>query len=127
MRSRYLGILAAGLSLLFAAGPVLAHHSAAAQYDIEKKVKVTGTLVRVEWQNPHNWYYIDEKDANGAIVHWGMEGAPPGHLFRDGVKRSTILGLVGTVVTVEGNPARDGSKTLTVHKLTLPDGTSFPM
>ena len=56
-----------------------------------------------------------------------MEGAPPGHLFRDGVKRSTILGLVGSVVTVEGNPARDGSKTLTVHKMILADGTNIPM
>jgi hypothetical protein len=127
MRTRPHGILAAVLGLLVSAAPALAHHSAAAQYDIEKKVRVTGTLVRVEWQNPHNWYYVDEKGASGEVTHWGMEGAPPGHLFRDGVKRSTILGLVGSVVTVEGNPARDGSKTLTVHKMILADGTNIPM
>jgi len=56
-----------------------------------------------------------------------MECAPPGHLFRDGVKRSTILDLVGSIVTVEGNPARDGSKNLTVHKMTLADGKQIPM
>ena len=61
MRTRPHGILAAVLALLLSAAPALAHHSAAAQYDIEKKVRVTGTLVRVEWQNPHNWYYLDEK------------------------------------------------------------------
>jgi hypothetical protein len=117
----------ATLGLVLAAVPAAAHHSAAAQYDLEKTIRVTGTLVKVEWQNPHNQYYVDEKDASGNLVHWGMEGAPPGHLFRDGVKRSTILDLVGSIVTVEGNPARDGSKNLTVHKMTLADGKQIPM
>jgi hypothetical protein len=117
----------AALGLVLAALPAAAHHSAAAQFDIEKKVTITGTLVKVEWQNPHNWYYVDEKDASGNVTHWGMEGAPPGHLYRDGVKRSTILDLVGSTVTVEGNPARDGSKNLNVHKMTLADGRQIPM
>ena len=121
------GVGTAILGMVLAAVPAAAHHSAAAQYDLEKTIRVTGTLVKVEWQNPHNQYYVDEKDANGNVVHWGMEGAPPGHLFRDGVKRSTILDLVGSTVTVEGNPARDGSKNLTVHKMTLADGKEIPL
>jgi Family of unknown function (DUF6152) len=127
MRSKSLGMLAAVLSLLFAAMPAMAHHSAAVQYDVSKKVSITGTLVKVEWQNPHNWYYVDVKEANGTVTHWAMEGAPPGHLFRDGVKRSTILDLVGNTVTVEGSPARDGSKNMSAHKMMLTDGKEMPM
>jgi len=127
MNSKSRGFLAAALCLLFAAMPALAHHSAAVQYDVNKQVKVTGTLVKVEWQNPHNWYYVDVKDASGAITHWAAEGAPPGHLFRDGVERSTLTSLVGSMVTVEGAPARDGSKNMSAHKMTLPDGKEYPM
>ena len=79
----------------------------------------------MEWQNPHNWYYVDVKDANGSITHWAAEGAPPGHLFRDGVERTTLTSLVGSTVTVEGAPARDGSKNMSAHKMTLPDGKNI--
>ncbi len=127
MNSKSRGILAAALGLLFAAMPALAHHSAAVQYDVNKSVKVTGTLVKVEWQNPHNWYYVDIKEADGSVTHWAAEGAPPGHLFRDGVERTTLTSLVGSTVTMEGNPARDGSKNMSAHKMTLPDGKAFPM
>ena len=127
MNSKSRGILAAVLGLLFAAMPALAHHSAAVQYDVNKSVKVTGTLVKVEWQNPHNWYYVDIKEADGSVTHWAAEGAPPGHLFRDGVERSTLTSLVGSTVTMEGNPARDGTKNMSAHKMTLPDGKAFPM
>jgi uncharacterized protein DUF6152 len=127
MNSKSRGILAAALGLLFAAMPALAHHSAAVQYDVNKSVKVTGTLVKVEWQNPHNWYYVDIKEGDGSVTHWAAEGAPPGHLFRDGVERSTLTSLVGSTVTMEGNPARDGSKNMSAHKMTLPDGKAFPM
>jgi hypothetical protein len=127
MNSTSRGILSAALGLLFAAVPALAHHSAAVQYDVNKKVEVTGTLVKVEWQNPHNWYYVDVKDSSGAITHWAAEGAPPGHLFRDGVERTTLTSLVGSTVTMEGAPARDGSKNMSAHKMTLPDGKEYPM
>jgi uncharacterized protein DUF6152 len=127
MNSKSRGILAAALGLLFAAMPALAHHSAAVQYDVNKSVKVTGTLVKVEWQNPHNWYYVDVKGDDGSITHWAAEGAPPGHLFRDGVERTTLTSLVGSTVTMEGAPARDGSKNMSAHKMTLPDGKAFPM
>jgi hypothetical protein len=127
MKFKSHGILAAALGLLFAAMPALAHHSAAVQYDESQKVKITGTLVKVEWQNPHNWYYVDVKEASGSITHWAMEGAPPGHLFRDGVERSTLTSLVGSTVTVEGSPARDGSKNMSAHRMTLADGKNMAM
>ena len=92
MRSKSNGILAGVLGLLFAAMPVLAHHSAAAQYDMEKEVTITGVLVKVEWQNPHNFYYIDMKGANGEVILWALEGAPPSKLIRAGVQRSSLSG-----------------------------------
>lgn len=127
MKSKSLGLLAIVAGLLVAAIPAMAHHSAAVQYDVGKSVKVTGTLVKVEWQNPHNWYYVDVKDDKGTITHWAAEGAPPGHLFRDGVERNTLVSLVGNTVTIEGNPARDGSNNMSAHKMTLTDGKNYPM
>ena len=127
MYSKSRGMLAVAFGLLCVAIPALAHHSAAVQYDVNKQVKITGTLVKVAWQNPHNWYYVDVKDANGDVTHWAMEGAPPGHLFRDGVQRSTLLGVIGNTITVEGNPARDGSKNMSAHRMTLSDGKNLPM
>jgi hypothetical protein len=128
MRSKSNGILAGVLGLLFVAMPVFAHHSAAAQYDMEKEVTITGVLIKVEWQNPHNFYYIDMKGANGEVAHWALEGAPPQKLFRAGVQRSTIEGLVGSTVTITGHAARDGSKQMYSKKMTLlPDNKDIAM
>ena len=73
MRFKSLGLLTAVAGLLLAAIPAMAHHSAAVQYDVGKQVKVTGTLIKVEWQNPHNWYYVDVKDDKGVVTHWAAE------------------------------------------------------
>ena len=127
MRSKFNGSLVGTLSLLFAAMPVLAHHSAAGQYDMEKVLTITGVLMKLEWQNPHNWYYVDVKDANGGVTHWALEGAPPQKLFRGGVERSTMEALVGTVVTVAGHQARDGSKNMFSKIMKLADGKEIPM
>jgi hypothetical protein len=126
MRFKSLGLLTAVAGLLLAAIPAMAHHSAAVQYDVGKQVKVTGTLIKVEWQNPHNWYYVDVKDDKGVVTHWAAEGAPPGHLFRDGVERTTLVSLVGNTVTIEGNPARDGSNNMSGHKMST-NGKDYPM
>jgi Family of unknown function (DUF6152) len=127
MRSKSSVILAWTLGLLFAAIPVLAHHSAAAQYDMENEVTITGVLVRVEWQNPHNFYYIDTKGADGEVTHWALEGAPPSKLFRAGVQRSSMEGLVGSKVTITGHAARDGSKNMFSKKMTLADNKDIPI
>jgi hypothetical protein len=106
--------------LLVIAAPVLGHHSEAAEYDSTKPVKVTGILKKVEWQNPHVWFYVDVKDENGKIATWGFSGAPPGALMRRGITKDALK--IGEVVNVEGSRARDGSNNASGRRVTFADG-----
>src|SRR5215475_1377097 len=76
--------------LLAVAAPVFGHHSEAAEYDSNKPVKVTGTIKKVEWQNPHVWFYVDVKDEDGKITTWGFSAAPPGVLMRRGITKEAL-------------------------------------
>jgi hypothetical protein len=109
-------------SLLTASQPVRAHHSETAEYDATKPVKVTGTISKVEWQNPHVWFYVDVKDENGKITTWGFSGAPPGSLMRRGITKDALK--IGAVVNVEGSRARDGSNNGSGRRVTFADGTN---
>ena len=113
-------LLLAGLVVLLAALPALAHHSFAAEYDGTKPIKLTGTVTKFELTNPHSWIYIDVKDADGKVVNWGFETASVANLYRRGFRKDTVA--PGTVVTIEGYLAKDGSHTGNAQKLTLPDG-----
>ena len=106
MRNNF-AILVVGLCLLMFAMPVLAHHSFAAEFDASKPVKLTGTVTKVEWQNPHVWFYFDVKADNGTVANWGMEMGSPNGLMRSGWSRNSMK--VGDVITVEGSRAKDGS------------------
>src|ERR1044071_5079076 len=108
--------LVAVLILIALAAPVFAHHSEAAEYDSTKPVKVTGTIKKVEWQNPHVWFYVDVKDENGKITTWGFSGAPPGSLMRRGVTKEALK--IGAVVKVAGVQARDGSNNAAGRRVT---------
>ena len=101
---------------------VVAHHSETAEYDTSKPVKVTGTITKVEWQNPHVWFYVDVKDETGKVTTWGFSGAPPGSLMRRGITKDALK--VGAVVNVEGARARDGSNNASSHRVTYADGTN---
>lgn len=110
------GILA-GLSVT----PSLqAHHSFAAEFDDTKPVKMTGKLVRVEWQNPHIWYYLEVKNPDGTATTWGFAGGAPGQLMRRGITKDQLR--VGDVVMVEGFRSKDGSNNASGGRLTFPDG-----
>jgi hypothetical protein len=106
MRTKFTVVVAA-LGLLVAAVPVIAHHSFAAEFDANKPVKVTGTVTKVEWKNPHVYFYIDVKEDDGKVTNWGMEMGSPNGLMRQGWTRNSMK--VGDVVSVEGSRARDGS------------------
>ena len=122
MTRNLLAFLIVGFSLLAAGQPIRAHHSETAEYDRAKPVKVTGTIKKVEWQNPHVWFYVDVKDGSGKITTWGFSGAPPGSLMRRGVTKDALK--IGAVVNVEGSRARDGSNNASGRRVTFADGTN---
>ena len=99
---------------------VLAHHSAIAEYDLEKPVKISGTVTRVEWSNPHIWFYVDVKNADGTVTNWGFSGGAPGVLQRRGVSRTALK--PGDQVVVQGFRAKDGSFNGSGDTVTFPDG-----
>ena len=117
---RRIGAALAAAGILGAAAPALAHHSFAAEYDADKPVKVQGVVTRVEWTNPHIWFYVNVTDENGHVAEWGFSGAPPGVLQRRGIGRTAMK--PGDVVVVEGFRARDGSNNATGASVTFADG-----
>jgi hypothetical protein len=100
-----------------------AHHAEAAQFDAAKPVNVTGTIKKVEWSNPHIWFYVDVIDDAGKVTTWGFSGGPPGMLLRRGITREVLK--IGTVVHVQGSRAKDGSNNASGGKVTLPDGRNL--
>ena len=100
--------------------PVLGHHSEAAEFDQNTPVKLTGTIVKVEWLNPHVWFYVDVKDEQGKVTTWGFSAAPPGALMRRGITKDALV--IGAVVNVEGSRARDGSNNASGRSVTFADG-----
>jgi hypothetical protein len=116
------GAVSALLITLVAVAPVLAHHSFATEYDRTKPVAVTGVVKKVEWRNPHIWFYVDVKDDRGKVVTWGFSGGPPAFLMRQGIQQDVLK--IGDVVKVEGFRARDGSNNASGGRVTFSDGRS---
>ena len=114
-----LAIAAASLSLA-AAAPLIAHHSFAAEFDASKAIRITGALTKIEWTNPHTYFYIEVKEENGSVVKWGCEAGSPGALSRRGFKRGDLK--LGDSIVVDGYRAKDGSRLMDARRVTLPDG-----
>jgi hypothetical protein len=110
-------VSAVGIVLLLAMLPGYAHHSFSAQFDAKKPLKMTGTVTKVEWQNPHSWFYLDVKGDGGSVTNWGWELASPNLLLRRGWTPKTLE--VGAVVAVEGFHALDGSNTANARVIVL--------
>ena len=113
-------ILLTCIAFLPAVLPVSAHHSFAAQYDGKKSITLKGKVTKVEWANPHVYFYMEATDENGAVMTWAIENGPPTTLFREGWRKDTLK--PGDVITVEGFRAKDGSNTANARSVVLSDG-----
>ena len=116
MRLRAFGILGV-TSVILAAAPLMAHHSFAAEYDAKKPIELKGVITKVDWMNPHVYFYIDVKDDSGKISNWAFEMGPPRLLERGGWKKSTMK--EGDEVVVSGTLAKDGGKHGNARSVTL--------
>ena len=101
-----LAVFAASAAILLAAVPMVAHHSFAAEFDASKPIKLTGTVTKIEWMNPHAYFYIDVVE-DGKTTNWALEMGSPNGLMRQGWTRNSMK--IGDQVTVEGSRAKDGS------------------
>jgi hypothetical protein len=109
------------LSLLAGTGAVSAHHSFAAEYEGDKPVTITGTVAKIDWQNPHIYFDVDVKDAKGAVTQWKVEGYPPNMLVRQGWKKDATM-KVGDTVKVFGWRARANPTQAAGRDVTFADG-----
>jgi Family of unknown function (DUF6152) len=107
-------------SFLLAAFPLLAHHSFAAEYDQKQPITIKGVVTKLDWMNPHVYFYLDATDKDGKVTHWACEAGNPNALARRGWKKDSLK--AGDKITVDAFRAKDGSTTVNARSITLADG-----
>ncbi len=122
--SKWFGVLS-GAALVAVAAPVIAHHSFAAEFDINRPIKLDGVVTKMEFSNPHSWLHLEIVTATGEKQQWMVEGGAPNALIRNGWNRNSVA--AGTKVHVEGFQAKDRSFRASGRDITLPDGKSLFM
>jgi len=117
-------------SMLLSAIPIAAHHSFEAEYDRTQKVTLKGKVTKIEWQNPHVYYYVDVPDATGKVVNWAIEVGAPNGLYRAGWRKDSLK--IGDEVTVEafrakaGGPHANGNSVVLANGKKVFNGTADP-
>ena len=118
MRKWAIGISVIALGTAVWAPAVVGHHSFSAEFDGDKRIELTGIVTKVEWTNPHVWFYINVTDpATGEVTNWGAEMGPPHGLQRSGWRRDTLK--IGDEVSLEGALARNGTPRVNARNVTL--------
>ena len=120
MGTKLFHVIAGAVLLVAMAAQVIAHHSFAAEFDANKPVTIKGTVVKMEWQNPHSWIHIEVKGPDGKVETWAVEGGAPNALIRRGWNKNSLP--VGTQIVVDGFQAKDGSFRANGRDITFPDG-----
>jgi hypothetical protein len=114
--SRSVAVFALCLSLATVKSAI-AHHSFSAEFDGSRAIRIEGALSKLEWTNPHSYFYVDVKDEKGNITTWGCEGASPGVLSRRGFSKGEVK--LGDKLVVDGYPAKDGSHLMNARRIYL--------
>jgi uncharacterized protein DUF6152 len=113
-------VLVAGVGLLLAAAPVWGHHAFSAEFDINRPLKLQGTITKWQVTNPHSWIHMDVKGPDGSLVSWAIEGGSPNTLYRLGFTKQSLV--PGTEIVVDGFQAKDNSNKAVGRNVTLPNG-----
>lgn len=114
-------VVVVGMGLLGVTVPLVAHHAFSAEFDIEKPLTIEGKLVKWDMINPHSWFHIEVIEEDGTVVPWEVEGGSPNELIRNGVTKNTVE--VGTMLTIEGYRAKDGTEKAVGRNFVLADGS----
>ena len=117
MTQRIVRCCALVFGVFVAVAPAVAHHAFATEFDFKKPVTFRGYVTKIQWTNPHAWFYVNVKDDTGKVENWGFEMGSPSALHLQGWSPTSLK--IGEEVIVEGSMSRDGSKRVNARDVTM--------